>query len=43
MSGGTADCTPSELQVSTLSGGGDLVVTAGVTATAATAAFTGCQ
>jgi hypothetical protein len=42
-SGGTGDCTPSEVQVSTLSGGGNLVVTAGGTATAATAAFTGCQ
>jgi hypothetical protein len=43
LSGGTADCTPSELQVNTLSGGGDLVVTAGGTATATTLAFTGCQ
>lgn len=43
LSGGTADCSPSEVQVNTLSGGGDLVVTAGGTATAATAAFTGCQ
>ena len=43
LSGGTADCTPSEVQVNTLSGGGDLVVTAGGSATAATAAFTGCQ
>jgi hypothetical protein len=43
LSGGTADCAPSELLVNTLSGGGDLVVTAGGTATATTAAFTGCQ
>lgn len=43
LSGGTANCTPSEILVNTLSGGGDLVVTAGATATAATAAFTGCQ
>jgi len=43
LSGGTPNCTPSEVQVNTLSGGGDLVVTAGGTATAATAAFTGCQ
>ena len=43
LSGGTANCTPSELFINTLSGGGDLVVTAGTTATAATAAFTGCQ
>ncbi len=43
LSGGTPNCTPSELFINTLSGGGDLVVTAGATATAATAAFTGCQ
>lgn len=43
MSGGTVDCSPSEVKVSMLSGGGDLVVTAGGSATAATAAFTGCQ
>lgn len=43
LSGGTADCSPSEVQVNTLSGGGDLVVTAGGTATATTLAFTGCQ
>ena len=42
-SGGTADCSPSEMQANTLSGGGNLVVTAGGTATAATIAFTGCQ
>jgi len=43
LSGGTANCTPSEIMINTLSGGGDLVVTAGATSTAATAAFTGCQ
>jgi hypothetical protein len=43
LSAATADCTPPELQVNTLSGGGDLVVTAGGTATATTLAFTGCQ
>lgn len=43
LSGGTPNCTPSEIFTNTLSGGGDLVVTAGATATAATAAFTGCQ
>ena len=42
-SGGTPDCSPSELQTSTTSNNGPLVVTAGGMVTASTLAFTGCQ
>ncbi len=41
-SGGTADCSPSELQTASLKGGGSLTVTPGASFTAATLAFTGC-
>ncbi len=43
MSGSTLDCSPSEVIVSTLQGGGDLTVTPGATSTAASMDFTGCQ
>lgn len=43
MSGGTLDCSPSEVTVNTLSGGGTLNVTAGTSVTAANSTFTGCQ
>jgi hypothetical protein len=43
LSGGTADCNPSELMTNTLQGGGALVVTPGGSVTAATLAFTACQ
>ena len=39
----TPNCTPSVVQVSTLSGGGALTVTGGATVTAAPLAFGGCQ
>jgi len=42
-SGGTADCSPSDLQTSTAAGGGPLAVTAGGTISASTLAFSGCQ
>ena len=42
-SGGTADCSPSSLTVSTTSTATPLTVTAGTSVTAATLAFTGCQ
>lgn len=41
--GGTADCSPSSLTVSTNSTNGHLTVTAGATSTAATISFAGCQ
>ncbi|MCI0354022.1 MAG: DUF4382 domain-containing protein [Acidobacteria bacterium] len=43
MSGSTANCNPSELTISTLQGGGALVVTPGGSVTAETLAFTACQ
>jgi hypothetical protein len=39
----TPNCTPSVLQVSTVSGGAALTVTGGATVTAAPVAFGGCQ
>jgi hypothetical protein len=42
-SGGTPDCNPSQLQTTTTSSNGPLVVTAGGMVTASTLAFTGCQ
>jgi hypothetical protein len=43
MSGGTLDCSPSEVTVNTLQGGGALTVTPGKTSTADKLLFTGCQ
>ena len=43
LSGSTPDCSPSDVQVNTLQGGGALAVTAGSSVTAATIAFTGCS
>ena len=43
LSAGTADCSPTDVQVNMLKAGGTLVVTAGGSATAADMAFTGCQ
>jgi hypothetical protein len=43
MSGGTLDCSPSEVTVNTLQGGGAINVTPGGTVSAAASAFTGCQ
>ncbi len=43
LSGGTANCNPSELTTNTLQGGGALVVTPGGSVTAETLAFTACQ
>ncbi|MGH9509731.1 MAG: DUF4382 domain-containing protein [Terriglobales bacterium] len=43
LSGGTANCNPSELTTNTLQGGGALVVTPGASVTASTLAFTACQ
>lgn len=43
MSGATLDCSPSEVTVNTLSGGGAINVTPGTSVTAATTTFTGCQ
>ncbi|MCI0349309.1 MAG: DUF4382 domain-containing protein [Acidobacteriales bacterium] len=42
-SSSTPTCTPPVVQVSTLSGGGPLVVTGGASASAATLAFSSCQ
>ncbi len=42
-SGGTLDCSPSEVIVNTLSGGGPINVTPGGSVTAATTTFTSCQ
>lgn len=42
-SGGSPDCSPSELQTSSTSTANPLAVTAGGTSTAATLAFTACQ
>ena len=42
-SGGTVDCSPSDVQVSTTDAGQPLAVTAGATATAANLNFSGCQ
>ena len=42
-SGGSPDCSPSELQTSSTSAGNPLSVTAGGMVTASTLAFTGCQ
>jgi uncharacterized protein DUF4382 len=43
LSAATPDCSPSDVQVNTLKGGGNLVVTAGGSATAADMVFTMCQ
>jgi hypothetical protein len=43
LSGATPDCTPPVVEKNTLMGGGNLVVTAGGSVTAATLAFTGCN
>jgi len=44
QSGGTADCSPSEVQVTTQkTGGAPLTVTPGLSLTAADTVFTGCQ
>lgn len=42
-SGGSPDCSPSDLQISSTSIGNPLAVTAGETSTALTLAFTACQ
>jgi hypothetical protein len=42
-SGGTSDCSPSDLQTNTAAGGGPLAVTAGTGVSASTLAFSGCQ
>ncbi len=41
--GTTLDCSPSDVQVNTLNGGGSLTVTSGASFTAANSTFTGCQ
>ncbi|HWR36601.1 MAG TPA: DUF4382 domain-containing protein [Clostridia bacterium] len=42
-SGATPDCSPSEVTVATLAGGGALTVTPGASSAASTGTFTGCQ
>jgi hypothetical protein len=42
-SGGTPDCSPSDLKTSSMATGGPLIVTAGGAVSAATLAFTACQ